>query len=176
MATLATFFKRSGEMAGSAERSFPIRAESDPFRLRALPNDDIYFFSKRIDNGRLVRQADPAARGECWSAVGAAGVILMIGASVIAPHVASVLEGYKLESLRAERQSLLNQKKELEVREAGLLSPERLNDLAKARNLTSPASDQIIHLDNPSMDGTFAFNQPPGRNETTPASGLARAQ
>lgn len=170
MATLATFFKRSGEMAAGRERSLPIRAESDPFRLRALPNDEIYFFSKRIDNARLVRQADPAARGECWSAVGAASVILMIGASVIAPHVASVLEGYKLESLRAERQSLLNQKKELEVREAGLLSPERLNDLAKARNLTSPAGDQIVHLDNPSMDGKFALN------ETPRAPGLARAQ
>ncbi|MDP9170078.1 MAG: hypothetical protein M3N54_05645 [Acidobacteriota bacterium] len=170
MATLATFFKRSEAMAGNAERSFPIRAESDPFRLRALPNDNIYFYSKRIDNSRVIRQADPGARGECWSAVGAAGVILMIGASVIAPHVASVLEGYKLEALKQERQSLVNQKRELEVREAGLLSPQRLNDLAKARNLTSPAADQIVHLDNPSMDGTFA------RNETPQASGLARAQ
>ena len=65
-----------------------VRAQSDPFRLRALPNDDIYFYSKKIDNSRVVRQADPEARGECWSAVGAAGVLLMLGASIIAPHVA----------------------------------------------------------------------------------------
>ena len=69
----------------------------DPFRLRAIPNDDLYLHCKRIDNSRIVRQADPAAGAQCWSAVGAAGVIFMVGASVIAPHVASVLEGYKME-------------------------------------------------------------------------------
>lgn len=172
MATLATIFKRSDAMARGSERAGAIRAESDPFRLRALPNDDIYFYSKRIDNSRVIRQADPGARGECWSAVGAAAVVLMIGASVIAPHVASVLEGYKIESLKQERQSLINQKRELEVREAGLLSPGRLNELAKARNLTSPAADQIVHLDNPSMDGTFAMNGKP--SGTPQAAGLSR--
>jgi hypothetical protein len=161
MATLATFFKRSDAVAVSADRTTRVRAQSDPFRLRALPNDDVYFYSKRIDNSRVVRQADPGARGECWSAVGAAGILLMLGASIIAPHVASVLAGYKLEGLKAERRTLIDQKRELEVREAGLLSPERLNDLAKAHNLTSPAADQIIHLDNPSADGTFAKNQAP---------------
>jgi hypothetical protein len=161
MATLATYFRRSDAVAGSAESASTVRAQSDPFRLRALPNDDIYFYSKRIDNSRVVRQADPAARGECWSAVAAAGVLLMLGASVIAPHVASVLAGYKLEALKSERQSLVDQKRELEVREAGLVSPGRLNDLAKERNLTSPAADQIIHLDNAAADGTFARNQTP---------------
>lgn len=166
MATLATFFKRSDAIAVRAERRTQVRAQ-DPFALRALPNDDIYFYSKRIDNSRVVRQADPGARGECWSAVGAAGVLLMLGASIIAPHVASVLSGYKLESLKQERQSLLDQKRELEVREAALLSPERLNELAKARNLTDPASDQVIHLDNLSTDGTYAKVQAPSAADAT---------
>ena len=161
MATLATYFKRSDAVSASAARTPAIRAQADPFALRALPNDHLYFYSKRIDNSRVVRQTDPAARGECWSAVGAAGILLMLGASIIAPHVASVLAGYKLEALKQERQSLLDQKRELEVREAALLSPGRLNDLAKARNLTSPASNQIFHLDNPSMDGNFASVQKP---------------
>ena len=69
------------------------RAEQDPFRLRELPHDGIYFYSKRIDNSRLQRQADPAAAGQCWSAVSAAAVLLMIGASIISPNVASILAG-----------------------------------------------------------------------------------
>lgn len=121
-----------------------------------MPNDDVYFFSKSIDNSRVVRQQDPSARGECWSAVGAAAVLLMLGGSIIAPHVGSVLAGYKLEALNQEHQALLDQKRELEVREAGLLSPVRLNELAKVRNLTNPASDQIIHLDNQAREGSFA--------------------
>lgn len=168
MATLATFFKRSDAIAVRADRrATQVRAQADPYALRALPNDDIYFYSKRIDNSRVVRQADPGARGECWSAVGAAGVLLMLGASIIAPHVASVLAGYKLESLKQERQALLDQKRELEVREAALLSPVRLNELAKARNLTSPSSDQVVHLENVSTDGAYAKNQAPAAADTT---------
>lgn len=160
MATLATFFKRS-DAVGSAGRCEAVRAESDPFRLRAMPNDDIYFFSKAIDNSRVVRQQDPAARGECWSAVGAAAVLLMLGGSIIAPHVGSVLAGYKLEALKQEQQTLIDQRRELEVKEAALLSPGRLNDLARVRNLTNPAADQIIHLENQAREGDFARIEAP---------------
>lgn len=148
-------------MGARAERVATVRAESDPYRLRALPNDDIYLHWKRVDNSRIVRQTDPAAGTQCWSAVGAAGIVFMIGASIIFPLVGSVLEGYKIESLKQERQSLVDQSRALDVREAALLSPGRLNELAKAQNLTSPAANQIIHLDNPSLDGTFAKNQGP---------------
>ena len=164
MATLATHFRDTERFhaAGAQAVRIPEAAvQSDSCMLRPLPNDAIYFYSKKIDNSRIVRQADPAARGECWGAVGAAGVLLMLGASIIAPHVGSVLAGYKLEALKQERQSLIDQKRELEVKEAGLLSPERLNDLARLRSLGSPAADQVIHLDTPSVDGSFARNQAP---------------
>jgi len=167
MATLAAFFKKSDAVAVTLQRQDKVRAQSDPFMLRALPNDDIYFYAKKIDNSRVVRQADPAARGECWSAVGAAGVLLMLGASIIAPHAGSVIEGYKLEALKQERQTLINERRDLEVKEAGLLSPERLNALALARKLTSPAADQVIHLDiPPSSDKSFASNRMPALKQS----------
>jgi hypothetical protein len=161
MATLATIFKRTEGMTAGAERAATLRAESDPFRLRALPNDQIYFYSKRVDNSRVVRQADPQASGHCWSAVSAAAVLLVLGGSIITPNVASVMAGYKLETLKQEHQSLVDRKRELEVREAALLSPERLNDVAKAQQLTSPASSQIFHLDTPQVEGHFAKNEAP---------------
>jgi hypothetical protein len=175
MATLATFIQDTGTRRNSramrsgrgyadtfaAERSDRVSAKADPYLLRGLPNDGIYFYSKKIDNSRVVRQADPEARGECWSALGAVAVLLMLGVSIIAPHVGSVLAGYKLEALKQEQQSLINQKRDLEVKEAGLLSPERLNDLARVRSLASPALDQVIHLDAPAVDGSFARNQAP---------------
>ncbi len=160
MATLATFLRRNDAIAIAAQRRDAVRVQSDPFQLRALPNDDIYFYSKKIDNSRVIRQADPGARGECWSAVGAAGILLVLGGSIIAPHVGSVLAGYKLEALKQERQTLIDQKRDLEVKEAGLLSPERLNALAQARKLTSPASDQVIHLDTDTIDSSVARVQP----------------
>src|SRR3954468_17667740 len=113
MATLAGYFKRSDELTGG--RSEVIRAETDPFRLRSLPNDEIYFWSKRIDNSRVVRQSDPAARGEMLSTMGAAILLLALAVSIIAPRATWMMEGYKLEALKAERQTLLDQKRELEV-------------------------------------------------------------
>jgi hypothetical protein len=169
MATWAGFFKQSdaatsGEgretMTAHGEWREPIRAQIDPFRLRSLPNDQIYFWSKRIDNSRVVRQADPAARGECLSALGAAVLLLVLAVSIIAPRAAWMMEGYKLESLKQEHQTLLDQKRELEVREASLLSPERLIELAKASNLASPGVDQIVHLQGQS-DVSFASNRAP---------------
>lgn len=102
--------------------------------------------------------------------MGAAGVLLLLGASIIAPHVGSVLAGYKIEALKQEQQSLLDQKRALEVKEAGLLSPRRLNDLARVRSLGSPGAEQVIHLDTPSVDGNFARNQVPA----APAQASAR--
>jgi hypothetical protein len=85
----------------------------------------------------------------------------MLGVSIVAPHVALVRAGYQLEAAKSERQVLLDQRRELEVREAGLLSPGRLNDIARAHNLTSPMSSQIVHLDGQNPQGNLASNQTP---------------
>jgi hypothetical protein len=159
MATLATMWKRSNAMAAVGGDS-AIR-EMDPYALRGLPNDNVFFYSKKIDNSRLVRQSDPGASDECWSAVGAGALLLMLGVSIVAPHVALVRAGYQLEAAKAERQTLLDQRRELEVREAGLLSPGRLNEIAKAHNLTSPLSSQIVHLDSRNPQGNLASNRTP---------------
>jgi hypothetical protein len=158
MATLAAIWKKSNTMAAVAESGI---RESDPYALRSLPNDGVFFHSKRIDNSRLVRQSDPRASEECWSAVGAGALLLMLGVSIVVPHVALVRAGYQLEAAKAERQTLLDQRRSLEVREAGLLSPIRLNEIAKERNLTSPMSSQVFHLDGQNPQGNLASNQTP---------------
>lgn len=164
MATWSGFFKQSSfkqaeAMTAGAGRD-AIRAQLDPFRLRSLPNDDIYFFAKRIDNSKVIRQADPTARGEMASAMVAAALLMVLAVSIIMPKAAWMLEGYKLEALKQEHQTLLDQKRDLEVREARLLSPERLAGLAKENNLTSPGADQIVHLESPEA-AALAANRAP---------------
>src|SRR5215472_17776346 len=106
MATVPAYFRKDEEPAGpiaapeTVSRSARIRADRDPYRLRALPHDDVFFYCKRIDNSRLVREADPQARGACWSAIGAACAAVLLLAVLLAPSVAGTLAGYKLESLR----------------------------------------------------------------------------
>ena len=131
-------------------------AARDPYQLRVLPCEDVFFYSKKIDNSRLVRQADPRARGACWSAIGAAFVVLVLLTGVLAPGAANTLAGYKLEALRAEERRLVDQRRVLELREAELVSPGHLEALAKGQNLVIPAAGQTVRLE--SKDGTMAMN------------------
>lgn len=131
-------------------------AARDPYQLRVLPCEDVFFYSKKIDNSRLVRQADPRSRGACWSAIGAAFLVLALLTGVLAPGAANTLAGYKLEALRAEERRLMDQRRVLELREAELVSPGRLEALARGQNLVIPAAGQTVRLE--TKDGTMAMN------------------
>jgi hypothetical protein len=149
MATMPTFYSRPGTLVQPKVAARPVagRTEPDPYLLRDLPNDDILFYCKKIDNSRLVREADPHGRGACWSAIGGACVLLAVLTSTFFPTVATTLAGYKLEALRVEERQLLAERRNLELLEAELLSPARLNQLAKDNNLVTPSSRQVVHLD-----------------------------
>jgi cell division protein FtsL len=162
MATLPKVFRKTGppdSVAASSEsgrRLAPARMEPAPFQLRALPHEDVFFYCKKIDNTRLVREADPKSRGTCWHTIGAACLVVAALTGVLAPNLAHIMAGYKLEALRVEHRKLLDERRALELQEAALLSPERLQKLARDQNLVTPASGQVIRLDN-HADGTVAM-------------------
>lgn len=133
----------------AGERALRDQAPAAPARtkLRAMPNEDLYFHSKRIDNSRVVRQADPAARGRCWSAIGVACVLTVLLGSLLAPNVASILAGYQIQALKADRERLLNERRVLLVEEASLSAPGRLDVLAKERAMKQPEAGQVVHAE-----------------------------
>jgi hypothetical protein len=126
------------------------------FALRPLPQEDVFFFCKKIDNSRLVREADPKAKSACWNVIAASCLAVLALGLAMAPQVAGTMEGYKLEALRTEEQRLLDERRALDLQEAQLLSPERLEELAKGQNLVTPASNQVFHLET-RPDGTVAM-------------------
>jgi|SRR5208283_2638243 len=157
MATMSTFFGRTANAGvGSASRAVA-RAEKNSSRLRALPFDSVLFFSKTIDNSRLVRAADPKARGACWSAVAGAAVLLVLLTGTLIPSLAGRLEGYRLEALKGEERRLLDERRTLDLQEAELLSPDRLQQVAEQQNLVAPRAGQVVHLDGNKPDGAFAL-------------------
>jgi hypothetical protein len=125
-----------------------VPGERDPFLLRALPHEDVFFFCKRIDNSRLVREPDPRGGGPCWSVIGTVCLTLALLIGALAPKVANTVSGYKLEALRVEAQNLADERRTLELEEAQLLSPERLDQLAQEQKLVTPLSSQVVHLEN----------------------------
>jgi hypothetical protein len=159
MATQATPYDGFEAAAGPwvAEPQSARREEPDPHRLRPLPNEDIYLYRKAIDNSRVVRQADPRARAQCrrWIATAGAGALLAFALLWQATY--SRLAGYQIESLREQQQRLLAERSTLEVEEARLMSPERLEILARNQKFLDPAPEQVVFLQ-PKADGSLARN------------------
>src|SRR5579884_2484281 len=130
MATLADVWSRMFAQ-GMERASEVVRGGDASTRLRPFANEDILFYVKRIDNSRVVRAADPAARGRCWKLIGSVvgAVVLLIG--VLLPSAYGLMAGYQIQSLRREGQRLAAEQATLELREAQLLSPQRMEDLAR---------------------------------------------
>lgn len=130
----------------------------DGYKLRALPNEDVYFFVKKIDNSRVVREVDAGSRSKSWKFLmgAAASAVLLVG--MLLPSAYGLMAGYQLHHLQAENQKLVNERATLDLEEARLVSPERLQILAKEK-FVDPTPEQTIYL-TPKNDSSLAMNRP----------------
>ena len=145
MATLATVYSKFPAKGAARNAAAPGMDPSIP--LRVFPNEDIYFFVKRIDNSRLVRQADPRAREACWKMIGSVAVAAMLLIGVLLPSAYGLLAGYQIQSLQQEAKRLSNEQASLELQEARLLSPARMEELARLQQFVDPEPQKVVYLD-----------------------------
>jgi hypothetical protein len=159
MATLANLFNRfmDAGVEAQAEAQAARREYSDFYRLRALPNEDVYFFVKRIDNARVVREADPHARAKSWKFLGAACGAAALLICMLLPSAYGLMAGYQLHNLQQENQRLLTERATLELEEAKLVSPERLQEWAKMQQFIDPTPERVVYL--PAKEGSLAMNR-----------------
>ena len=160
MATLANIFDRIIGAESVADAAQPVvRADADQYyKLRALPNEDVYFFVKRIDNSRVVRQADPRAQTRGFRLIGGAVAAAVLLISTLLPSAYGLMAGYKLHNLQQENQRLAIERATLELEEATLVSPERLLEIAKMQRFIDPAPETVVHL-TPKNNQSLAFNR-----------------
>jgi hypothetical protein len=133
------------------------RAVDPGLRVPAFANEDVYFFVKRIDNSRVVRESDPKARGACWKLIGTVGLAVVLLILVLLPSAYGLLAGYQIQSLRQDAQHLATEQASLELQEARLLSPARMEELARIQQFIDPPSAKVIYLD--SKTGSLAMNK-----------------
>jgi hypothetical protein len=152
MATLATILDRF-VAAKSFEPSAPrarVLEEVDPFEVPPFPNEDVFLYVKRIDNSQVLRESDPAARKVCWRLIGSSFAIAVVVIGLLLPTLYGLIAGYRMEALRQERQRLDLDRASLELAEAKLLSPARLEELAKMQQFIDPAPQKVVYLDSKS--------------------------
>src|SRR5581483_8751512 len=147
MATLAPLFDRFMVSRSVAEAPARMREQMDEFLVRAVPNEDVFLFTKKIDNTAVVREADPAARTACWKMIGSSVAAVTIVAGLLAPSLYGLLAGYRLEALKQEEQRLETMRSALELEEARLLSPARLQALARMQRFVDPAPQNVVYLE-----------------------------
>ena len=156
MATLADVWSRmfAQGMERSAEAA---RGPDAASRLRPFANEDVLFYVKRIDNSRVVRAADPAARGRCWKLIGSTVGAAVLLIAVCLPSAYGLMAGFQIQSLREEAQKLAAEQASLEIHEAQLLSPARIQELAREKQFVDPPPSSVLYLDG--QAGSLALNQ-----------------
>lgn len=158
MASIATFVNR---FVGARELELAdrltVRTTASSCRLRPLANEDVYLYVKRIDNTAVVRAADPAVRRACTRTVvmGFAAAMLVIAG--LFPAAYNTMEGYQIQTLRQEQVKLKSQRADLELQEAKLVNPKRLEQLAEKRLFADPAPQKLVYLEG--KDSAFAMNR-----------------
>jgi hypothetical protein len=152
MATLATILDRF-ITAKSLDQAAPrtrVLEHEDPFEVPAFPNEDVYFYIKRINNAHVLREADPAARRACWKLIGSSLTIAALVIGLLLPGLYGLVAGYRLEALRQEQNRLTLDRATLEYQESKLLDPARLEELAKMQQFVDPEPTKVVYLDSKS--------------------------
>jgi cell division protein FtsL len=160
MASLATFVNRFVGASTLEETAPAIWARTEAPRLRPIANEDVYLFVKRIDNSGVVRAADPAARRIRSRSVASAFIAAMLIIAGLVPAAYNTMAGFTLESLRSAQAKLKQEQSTLNLREAELLSPTRLEQIAKTLKMVDPSPDAVQYLDSKSKTAD-ALNRMP---------------
>lgn len=147
MASLATFVHRFVGVRELADAPPAVWTRTDAPRLRPIANEDVYLFVKRIDNTSVVRAADPVERRIRSRAVVTAFIAAMLVIAGLAPQAYNIVSGFMLQSLQQEQEKLQKEQAILDMQEAQLLNPARLEQLAKTLKMAEPAPQQVQFLE-----------------------------
>jgi cell division protein FtsL len=114
------------------------------------------YFSKAIDNSRLVKVEDPRRGREMKHFGIALGCLFLLVFTYAWQHFKAIEYGYQIESAKRELVSLTEMNHALRLEDASLRDPERIDVLARRMGLVPPEPGQVIRL-----DGSSAGEQGP---------------
>jgi cell division protein FtsL len=110
------------------------------------------YFAKAIDNSRLVKVEDPRRGREMRQFGIALSCLFLLVMTYAWQHFKAIEYGYKIESLKIERDGMAEMNHELQLEDASLRDPERIDVMARKLGLQSPQAGQVVSLDG-SLEG-----------------------
>src|SRR5271167_4432844 len=122
---------------------------ADPFSRRQscwLGTPEIYF-RKTIDNSRLVKLEDPRREREMKQFGLALCCLFLLVMGYALQHFRAIEYGYKIETLRSQREGLTEMSRALRLEEASLRDPERIDVMARKLGMQPPDPGQVFRMD-----------------------------
>jgi cell division protein FtsL len=110
------------------------------------------YFSKRIDNSRVVRIVDPKRRREMISFGVTLGVLFLLVMVYLLQHLSAIEYGYRIEQAKAEQSAIVESNRELKLEESSLKDLERIETEARKLGMIPPAAGQIQVIENAGGD------------------------
>jgi hypothetical protein len=126
------------------------------------------YFSKAIDNSRLVKLEDPRRNREMKQFGTALACLFLLVFTYAWQHFKAIEYGYQIESAKRDYSALTEMNHALRLEDASLRDPERIDVLARRMGLVPPEPGQVVRMDSASGDG-----QGPVMASNAPVSGFA---
>ena len=127
------------------------------------------YFSKAIDNSRLVKVEDPRRNREMKQFGTALGVLFLLVFTYAWQHFKAIEYGYQIESAKRELASITEMNHALRLEDASLRDPERIDLLARRMGLVPPEPGQVIR-----MEGSRSETQGPVMASNAPVVVVAQ--
>jgi cell division protein FtsL len=105
------------------------------------------FFTKHIDNSRIVKADDPERRREMISFTIAMTLFFSLTMVYVWQHFSAIEVGYNVETQKKEVEELREENRQLRLSEARLSDPGRIDTIAKQLGLGEPLPGQVVRHD-----------------------------
>ncbi len=105
------------------------------------------FFTKHLDNTRLVKADDPERHREMRSFTMVMTLLFALTMVYVWQHFSAIEVGYNVEAQKQSVEQLREQNRQLRLSEAQLSDPGRIDQIAKQLGLNTPLPGQVVRPD-----------------------------
>jgi cell division protein FtsL len=118
-----------------------------------------FYFTRHIDNSRLVKASDPVRVREMRLFSAALAVLFSLVMIYAMQHFYAIEGGYRVESEKQTLDQLREENRQLRLSQAELTEPARIDMMARQLGLSAPQPGQVIHPNDRPDSGTPALAQ-----------------
>ena len=146
--TATTMTAGMGQMGGTRSRVGSLAERNRGLfdvqrKARRGPTPEV-FFSKHIDNTRIVKADDPERRREMRTFTAVMAVLFALVMLFVWQHFSSIEVGYHVESQKSQVELLREENRQLRLTEAQLTDPGRIDRIARQLGMDVPQPGQVV--------------------------------